>query len=238
MKKSILNVSLIAGLLLSARESKAQTAASIPQTPLPTITGTGNPVVKPQNAASSTFQNISFGGVTNNLYVHSWDNPDWPDGIAWRRSDNTGATLNQGYLTIPYANDIDIVIYESAGNYYVLAAYYFNNGTAATKGHYYDIYKFTATGLAVSSTMNLLALSPTFGRINVDATASIGLSIIWRGTNGIYVKAAALPAALFGPNVLLPGTVNFKDPDVCINYYPSKVLQMVYLSNTNNNIIE
>ena len=245
MKKIILKVCLLSGILVSAFSAQAQLAAVLPQAPLPTVTGAANPVLRPQNAGSSTMQNVNFGGPINNLYVHSWDvfSVQAYHGIAWRRTNNLGATLNQGYLQLKYADDIDVALYQSGANYYVLAAYYYAQpGVPALNGHYYDVYQFTALGLAPVSTMNLLALSATFGRINVDANTPYGIAIAWSTPGvGINVKVATLPAAVFGANVLLPGTAGFKDPDICIRRGPGGSgtgldLQIVYVNNANNQI--
>lgn len=243
MKKIISKLSLTASLLVSAFSVNAQLAATIPQAPLPTVTGVANPVLRPQNAASSTMQNVNYSGATNNLYVHSWDvfSMQAYHGIAWRRTNNVGTTLNQGFLQLKYVDDIDVALYESSGAYFVLAAYYYAQpGAPALNGHYYDIYKFTPTGLVPVSVMNLLSLSATFGRINVDANTPYGIAIIWSTPGvGVNVKAATLPGAVFGPNVFIPGSNNYKDPDVCINRYTGNLaLQMVYLSNANNAIVE
>lgn len=237
MKKIILSTYLLAACLLHSGNLFAQTSASLPEAPLPTVPG---PVLRPQNAGSSTMQNVNFMGATNSLYIHSWDVFSMSNfhGIAWRRTSSTGATLDQGYLTIKYANDIDIALYADGGAYFALAAYYYDDGTI--RGHYYDIYKFTATGLMPSSLMNLLTATPSFGRINVDANTPYGLAITWSypGT-GIFVKAANLPGAAFGPNVLLTGSAGYKDPDVCILRYTGNLtLQLAELSNASNQVRE
>jgi hypothetical protein len=229
-------------LLAVALNGNAQLASVIPDAPLPTIPG---PALRPQNAGSSTMQNINFdigGGtyVPMNLYVHSWDvfNSLSNNGIAWERTDAGGAIQDQGYITVPYAQDIDVVLYEDGGQFYVLAAYYFSDPfNPAATGHYYQIFDFTPTGL-VAGPQILLTLSPSFGRINVDANTPYGLAIVWSvpGT-GIYATASQLPFSGFGCNVLLPSTAGFKDPDVAIRRSSGVLdLDLVYRRNTENQI--
>ncbi|WP_158606020.1 T9SS type A sorting domain-containing protein [Taibaiella sp. KBW10] len=215
----------------------AQNPASMPENPLPGFAG---PVVRPQNASSSTLQQVTMpSGATENLYIHSWDVFSSYDnnGIAWRRTDAGGSLINEDYIVVKYATDIDAVIYQDGADYYVLAAYYYNDGDPSTRGHYYDIYRFEPGGLIPVSTLNLLTLSPTFGRINVDATV-YGLAITWCVPGvGIYAKVASLSGAAFGPDVLMPGTGNMVDPDICIRrgYGGSNTgldLQMAVLDNS------
>ncbi|MBL7706889.1 MAG: T9SS type A sorting domain-containing protein [Taibaiella sp.] len=221
MYKQLLHVTLLGGMLASMTPALAQTPSILPDIQLPAVPG---PVLRPNNASSSTLQLVNGPSGQENLYIHSWDGPttvgsnlgDFHSGIAWRRTDVNGTVLGEDFIFIKYADDIDAVIYEDGGAYYVLAAYYFDEYNPATKGHYYDIYKFDASGLVPVSMMNPLGFSPNFGRINVDATV-YGLAITWSVPGvGIYAKTAELPGAVFGPDVLLPGTANMVDPDVCI----------------------
>lgn len=239
MKKLFFNV--VAMMLLgTSAKMQAQAVAVIPDVTLPTVAG---PVLRPQNAGSSTLQNITFnlgGTVTavNNLYVHSWDvfSSAANNGIAWRRTNAANVLQNQGHVIIPFAEDIDVVLYEANGTQFVLAAYYFNDpANPATRGHYYRICTFTPGGVVLGAPV-LLTLSASFGRINVDANTIYGVAIIWcvPGT-GIYVKAAQLPGVAFGCNLLLPGTAGFKDPDVAIRRSSGVLdLDIVYLSNAEN----
>lgn len=244
MKKQLFKAAFILGIGTSAL-MHAQFASVIPDAALPTVAG---PVLRPQNAGSSTMQNVNFslgGGVVSpgtNLYVHSWDvfSSATNNGIAWRRTNAAGVLQNQGHVIIPYAEDIDVAIYEANGRHYVLAAYYYNDpANPATRGHYYRICGFTPAGVVLGG-QTLLTLSASFGRINVDANTPYGLAITWcvPGT-GIYVKAAQLPAAAFGCNLLLPATAGFKDPDVAIRRSSGVLdLEIVYLANAENQIRE
>ncbi|RQO29691.1 hypothetical protein DBR32_15255 [Taibaiella sp. KBW10] len=249
MSKKLLQTSLLLGsLCATAIPAMAQNASIMPDIQLPAVPG---PVMRPDNASSSTIQLVNGVSGQENLFIHSWDgpttsvngNPEFHSGIAWRRSDLGGNTINEDFIYLKYASDIDAVIYEDGGEYYVLAAYYFDEYDPATKGHYYDIYRFDGSGLTPVSIHNLLTLSPTFGRINVDATTS-GLAITWcvPGT-GIYAKSGELSGANFGPNVLLPNTGNMVDPDVCIRRGDGGSgtgldLQIAYLTNTLNVMYE
>ncbi|WP_158606019.1 T9SS type A sorting domain-containing protein [Taibaiella sp. KBW10] len=237
MSKKLFNALFLLGSLGTIAPSVAQNSSVMPEYMLPTVAG---PVMRPQNASSSTMQKIvGASGATENLYIHSWDVYSSADynGIAWRRTDDNGNLINEDFINVKYATDIDAVIYEDGGAYYVLAAYYYNDGDPNTKGHYYDIYKFDASGLLPASTMNPLSSSATFGRINVDAT-SYGLAITWCVPGvGIYTKVASLSGAAFGPDVLMPGTATMLDPDVCIRRGGGGSgtgldLQIVFLENT------
>lgn len=238
MSKKLLYSYLLTGSVLSGSIATAQTAALLSQTPLPFVTGA---VVKPQNAGNSTLQKINFmGAAGENLYVHSWDDVNsGRAGIAWRRTNATGVLQDEGYLPLTDVNDIDVALYQSGTKYFVLAAYYYDDGT--TKGHYYDIYNFTPTGLTSVSTMNLLTSTPSFGRINVDANPSVGLAITWAHPGlGIYVKVAkSLGTPTFAPNVLLPGSLHDKDPDICIlSNGPAPALHIALLSDTETDVKE
>lgn len=221
MYKQLLHATLLGGMLGSLTPVLAQTPSIMPDIQLPAVPG---PVLRPQNASSSTMQMVNGASGIENLFIHSWDDAlsavsssgQVYSGIAWRVTDVNGSTINEDFIYIKFAQDIDAVIYEDGGAYFVLAAYYFDESNPATKGHYYDIYKYDASGLTPVSTLNQLGSSPTFGRINVDATV-YGLAITWcePGT-GIFVKAGDLAGASFGPNVLLPNTTNRVDPDLCI----------------------
>jgi hypothetical protein len=244
MKKNFLKAAML-GMLVIHLNGKAQFSATIPDTPLPT-SGTGSgPVLRPQNAGSSTLQNITFnlgGGLSaiNNLYVHSWDvfSSTTASGIAWHRTNSAGVLQNQGHVLIPYAEDIDVAIYQDGGNSFVLAAYYFNDpSNPATRGHYYRICSFLPSGLTLGA-QTLLTLSSTFGRINVDANTPYGLAIVWHqpGT-GIYAKAAQLPGAAFGCNLLLPIASTFQAPDVAVRRSSGVLdLDIAYLNSTNTQI--
>lgn len=216
MTKKLLKAAFLLGTLCASISAIAQNPSLSMDYTLPTVAG---PVLRPQNASSSTMQNIiGPSGSIEHLYIHSWDVFSSYDnnGIAWRRINASGSLINEDYIVVNYASDIDAVIYEDGGTYFVLAAYYYDDGDPTLKGHYYDIYKWDVSGLLPVSTMNYLSSSPIFGRINVDATIS-GLAITWcePGT-GIFVKAGSLPGASFGNTVLLPGTTNNVDPDICI----------------------
>ncbi|WP_158606018.1 T9SS type A sorting domain-containing protein [Taibaiella sp. KBW10] len=237
MKKGLLQTVFLLGTLSTITPSTAQNSSVMPETALPGFAG---PVIRPQNASSSTLQQVIMpSGATENLYIHSWDVFSSPtnNGIAWRRTNAGGGLINENFVPVKYANDIDAVLYKDGADYYVLAAYYYDDGNPGAKGHYYDIYRFEPGGLVAVSTMNLLTLSPTFGRINVDATV-YGLAITWCVPGvGIYAKAAALSGAAFGPNVLMPGTAARVDPDICIRRGAGGSgsgldLQMVFLDNT------
>lgn len=244
MKTRIIKMAILAAFGLT-NSTNAQLASVIPDAPLPTVAG---PVLRPQNAGSSTLQNINFslGGGSSapgtNLYAHSWDvfSSASNNGIAWQRTNSAGVIQNQGHVIIPFAQDIDIAIFESSGLHYVLAAYYFNDpATPATRGHYYRIGSFTPGGITLGAPI-LLTLSPSFGRINVDANTPYGLAITWcvPGT-GIYLKASQLPTIAFGCNLLLAGTSGFKDPDVAIRRSSGALdLELVYLNNAENTINE
>lgn len=214
MKKHILPIVSLLGYLASANPSMAQNSATLPEYQLPMTMG---PVMRPQNASSSTMQMVTGpSGASENLYIHSWDvGTTQYNGIAWRRTDAIGNLIAEDHIILDYASDIDAVIYQDGSDFFVLAAYYFRDGFS-TPGHYYDIYRFEPGGLMPVSTMNYLTSSPVFGRINVDATYA-GMAIIWcvPGT-GIFTKVADLPGSGFGPDVLLPGTANSTDPDVCV----------------------
>jgi hypothetical protein len=234
MKKILVVTGLLLAALQPVQPAEAQIlAGAVPEFPLPNIAG---PVIRPQNAGSSTMQNVFYQsvGANNNLYVHCWDlNGNYYNGIAWRRTNMGGGLEDEGFLQIDHAADIDVALFESAGRHYVLAGYYYNDG-AGTFGHYYDIYEFTPTGLIPASTMNLLTATPVFGRINVDANTPYGLAVTWcvPGT-GIYLKVATT-AGLVGPNVLIPGTANYKDPDICIGHYAGNLsVYVAYITNTN-----
>jgi len=215
MKKHFLPIAYLLGSLSVATPVVAQNAAVLPEVQLPTVMG---PVLRPQNASSSTMQLVPGpSGSTENLYIHTWDVYSSPNnnGIAWRRATAGGATIMQNQVIIPYADDIDAVIYEEGGIFYVLAAYYYSNVTTGVKGHRYDVYRFTTAGLNPVSTLNVLSSSPTFGRINVDASR-YGRAITWcQPGAGIFVRAANTGGAFGGP-VLLPGTANMVHPDLCI----------------------
>lgn len=221
MSKKLMYASLLCGALGSMTPALAQTPSIMPDIQLPAVPG---PVLRPENASSSTMQLINGASGVENLFIHSWDGPvtsvnglpEYHSGIAWRVTDVSGSTINEDFIYLKHAKDIDAVIYEDGGAYFVLAAYYLDVSDPAQRGHYYDIYKFDASGLYPVSNLNLLTLSPNFGRINVDATV-YGLAITWcvPGT-GIYVKAGDLAGASFGPNVLLPNTSTRVDPDICI----------------------
>ncbi|RYD97142.1 MAG: T9SS type A sorting domain-containing protein [Sphingobacteriales bacterium] len=237
MSKKLLQAALLCSALGTVSTALAQNPATQPEFQLPTVMG---PVVRPQNASASTMQNITGpSGGTENLYIHSWDVYASYDnnGIAWRRTDAAGNLIAEDHIILNYAEDIDAVIYSEGSDFFVLAAYYYRNNITGVLGHYYDIYRFEAGGLMPVSTMNFLSASPAFGRINVDASY-FGLAIIWcvPGT-GIYTKVADLGSGSgFGPDVLLPGTANNVDPDICIRrgYGGSNTgadLQMAFLEN-------
>src|SRR5690606_36178348 len=147
MYKQLLHVTLLGGMLASMTPARAQTPSILPDIQLPAVPG---PVLRPQNASSSTMQIVNGANGPENLYIHSWDDAlgtvsstGQPySGIAWRVTDvMTGGTINEDFIYIKHAQDIDAVIYEDGGAYFVLAAYYFDEYNPATKGHYYDIYK-------------------------------------------------------------------------------------------------
>lgn len=241
MSKKLFKAAFLLGSLGMTIPAMAQNPASQPEFQLPLING---PVMRPQNASASTRQLVNGpSGTTENLYIHSWDvGTTDNNGIAWRRTDAAGSTIMEDFVYIKYASDIDAAIYEDGGKYFVLAAYYFDDGNPAMKGHYYDIYVFDASGLSLISPMNALTSSGSFGRINVDVS-DYGVAIAWcvPGT-GIYAKAASFPLS-FGPDVLLPGTANRVDPDVCIRRGPGGSgsgldLQIASLNNTLNTLYE
>ncbi|RYD97144.1 MAG: T9SS type A sorting domain-containing protein [Sphingobacteriales bacterium] len=215
MKKHFLPIAYLLGSLSVATPVVAQNTAILPEFQLPVVMG---PVLRPQNASSSTMQQVVMpSGATENLYIHTWDvySSANNNGIAWRRTNAGGGLIMQSQTIIPYAEDIDAVIYEQGGAYYVLAAYYYNNGLTGVRGHRYDVYRFDPGGLTTINTLNVLSSSPTFGRINVDASR-YGRAITWcQPGAGIFVKAANTGGA-FGGTVLLPGTANMVHPDLCI----------------------
>ena len=249
MNKKLLLSALLLGNFAAAIPALAQNGSVVPEAPLPNYTFSGGatgPVVRPQNASASTMQEVvGPSGSIENLYIHSWDvfsSPNY-NGIAWRRTDASGSLINEDYIPVKYAEDIDAVIYEDGGAYYVLAAYYYNDGDPLTRGHYYDIYKFDVTGLVPVTTWNLLTNSSTFGRINVDAT-SYGLAIVWSiPFVGIHTTTSFFPGVSFGPNVLLPGTDDKVDPDVCIRRGGGGSgtgldLQIAFLNSARNSLYE
>jgi len=242
MKKHFLPIAYLLGSLSLATPAVAQNMAVLPEFQLPTVMG---PVLRPQNASSSTLQQVIMpSGAMEHLYVHSWDVFSSPNnnGIAWRRTNGNGTLIMQNHTIIPYAEDIDAVIYEDGGQYYILAAYYYNNAITSVRGHRYDVYRFDPAGLTTISTLNFLSSSPTFGRINVDASR-YGRAITWcQPGTGIYARAAN-PGGTFGGTVLLPGTVNQVDPDICIRRGGGGSgsgldLQIVMLDNSLTNLRE
>lgn len=244
MKKHFLPIAYLLGSLSLAAPAVAQNPATQPEFQLPTVMG---PVMRPQNASSSTMQLVNFpsSGSVENLYIHSWDVFSSPNnsGIAWRRFDPASGFVIEDYVIIPYAEDIDAVIYEDGGQFYVLAAYYFNQGFGGIKEHRYDVYRFDPTTLTLLSTTTL-GTSPTFGRINVDATM-YGVAVTWCEPGvGIFAQASTFPFTGFasGP-VLLPGTANQVDPDICIRRggggsWTGLDLQLATLDNTLTTLFE
>lgn len=239
MKKLIFKASLALSICMISLSAWAQAPATIAENPLPAAAGN---VLRPQNAGSSTMQNVFYAPTASveNLYVHSWDVFGVPgyNAIAWRRTDAGGVLQNQGDIQIPDAMDIDVAIFESSGRHFVLAAYY----NVASLGHYYDIYYFSPVGLLPVSTGNVLSASPGFGRINVDANTPYGLAITWCEPGvGIFVSTALLTGGIpvFTGPVMMPGTSNYKDPDICINRYSGFLaLQIVYRNTAENEIRE
>lgn len=248
MSKKLLYASLLCGALGAMTPVAAQTPSIMPDIQLPTVPG---PVLRPQNASSSTIQLINGTTGVENLFIHSWDDAysavsngvQFHSGIAWQVTDVNGFTINEDFIYIKYAQDIDAVIYEDGGAYFVLAAYYFDENNPATKGHYYDIYKYDISGLNPVSQLNPLSSSANFGSINVDATV-YGLAITWSVPGaGIFVKTADLPGAGFGADVLLPGTNNMTEPDVCIRRGGGGSgtgldLQLAFLDNAQTTVYE
>lgn len=248
MYKQLLHATLLSGMLGAMVPASAQTSSIMPDIQLPAIPG---PVFRPQNASSSTMQLVNGASGTENLFIHSWDGPvtsvngitQYHSGIAWRVTDVNGSTIGEDFIYLKYASDIDAVIYEDGGAYFVLAAYYMDISDPAMRGHYYDIYKLDNSGLNPVSSFNPLTSSQTFGRINVDATI-YGLAITWCVPGvGIYTKAGDLSGASFGPDVLLPGTGNMVDPDICIRRGAGGSgtgldLQIAFLDNTQTAVYE
>lgn len=237
MKKHFLPIAYLLGSLSLATPVVAQNPAAQPEFQLPMAMG---PVLRPQNASSSTMQQVvDPSGMIQNLYIHTWDVFSSPNnsGIAWRRTDAGGSLIDENHLIIPYSEDIDAVIYEDGPDHFVLAAYYYNNPFLGIRGHYYDIYRFNPSGLVMVSPMNFLSASPTFGRINVDATR-YGLAMVWCEPGaGIFTQVASLPGSTFGPAFSLPGTANNVDPDICIRRGAGGSgsgldLQIVFLDNS------
>ncbi len=216
MYKQLLHATLLGALLGTMTPAVAQNPASQPEFQLPTVMG---PVMRPQNSSSSTMQLVTMpSGTVENLYIHSWDVFSSPNnsGIAWRRVDASSGFAIEDYVLIPYAEDIDAVIYEDGGQFYVLAGYYYNDVFGGVTEHRYDVYRFDPGVLTLLSTTTLSS-SPAFGRINVDATM-YGVAITWCEPGvGIFAQASTFPFSGFtsGP-VLLPGTAGEVHPDVCI----------------------
>lgn len=249
MHKKLLYAAFLLGGLGVTLPSMAQNPSIMPDIQLPAVPG---PVLRPQNASSSTVQVVNGpSGMMENIFIHSWDGPttstntgiEFHSGIAWRRTDMNTNLIMEDYFIIEYASDIDAVIYEDAGEYYILAAYYLDNYDPNARGYYYDIYKFEAGGVTPVSQNNMLTTSPSNGGINVDATIG-GLAITWAvpGT-GIYVKSGELHHATFGPNVLLPNTSNMLQPDICIRIGGGGSgtgldLQLAYITDTWNVMYE
>lgn len=207
---------LLLALFLTGTAAQAQfITPAFPETVYPTAPMAV--VLRPQHTSCYSMSGIGYGGVANNLYIHTWNSSGGPvNGIAWRRTDPvTGSTFNVGTAVINgNIRDLEAVFVQISGNFYVVATYY-----EVGVGFFYRIYLWTPTALNPVGTPTLLQSCSDYRRISLDAHKLYGIAITWQDITGrVYVKVADATGGtlVIGNNIAVTNASNAAIPDVAI----------------------
>ena len=242
MKKLNVLFLFVAFTFLSLKMHAVITVAAIPSVSVP-----NNPavVLRPQNSgATSTTVNI---GVTNyTVEANCWDIGTGgiaANGFSWRVYTPTLTYLNPAgangdFIMLANAVDIDVSLIRELGVARLVVAYY----NTLTLNYVYQIYTLNAAGVFVLSAgpTNIVA-SPSFGAINVDASADYGFAITCdRPGSGIFTLTGLLnPTLTLSATRLMNASTTFIRPDVTIQRYNGNLrIYWVYTNTTQNNIIK
>ena len=156
-----------------------------------------------------SYANINFGGTPYDAYLSAVDGQ-----LIWRMTlpASPSSIFNQGFLSYPGCVDMNVGFME-AGVPMAIVAYYLTG-----VGHFYDVYKWTTSGLSLISSTPLSTLS-SYSRISIDSHKTYGMVIVWEDATDIYA-VTGLSGAFTTP-ILLGGTTNLKRPDVAFSHTPA-----------------
>lgn len=210
-------VKLALGLLLTGSVAQAQfITPAFPETVYPTAPMAV--VLRTQHTSCYSMTDIGFGAAANNLYIHTWNSAGGPvNGIAWRRTNTAGTTLNLGTAVINGdIRDLEAGFVQVSGTYFVVATYY-EQGV----GFFYRLYQWNPGGLAPVGGPVLLMACQQYRRISLDAHKLYGVAITWQDISGrVYVKVADASSGtlVIGNNIEVTNAFNAAIPDVAFSH--------------------
>lgn len=161
----------------------------------------------------------------SDLYVWAWSNTNVGTGgcgIGWKRTVVGSPTtiIDDGFLILDkhvYYPEVAFI----RGNdqlFYIVLAYYRSRDyhDIGISGHFYDIYRWDATGITPVSVNVPLSSETAPRRISIDAHLRYGLIMAWETSEGIKVKAITTGSAVLdiGPVVSVTSAPTGIDPDV------------------------
>ncbi len=149
-------------------------------------------------------------------------------GIAWRHTNAASeATSQEGYIPagtngLPDgALDIEVAMYKGIESQpYLIAAYYKQDPTGLTSGHYFNTYKWTSSGLLLE-TVQQISTAPVYGRISIDAHRGYGVAIVWQDKDKIKIMTGLSSTGTmeFSHDILVANAIGGVTPDVAFAHY-------------------
>lgn len=224
--KKLCNLAL--GLLFTGSLAQAQFISPVfPETVYPTAPMAV--VLRTQHTSCYSMTGIGFGSVANNLYIHTWNSAGGPvNGIAWRRTNTAGTTLNLGTAVINGdIRDLEAGFIQVSGTYFVVATYY-EQGV----GFFYRLYQWNAGGLSLVGGPTLLMACPQYRRISLDVHKLYGVAITWQDNAGrVYVKVADASGGtlVIGNNIEVTNAFNAAIPDVAFSHASNLNVRIVFV---------
>ena len=218
----------VLALLFTGAVAQAQFISPVfPETVYPTAPMAV--VLRPQHTSCYSMSGIGFSGGTYNLYIHTWNSSGGPvNGIAWRRTNTGGTTLNLGTAVINgNIRDLEAGFIQVSGITYVIATYY-EDGV----GFFYRIYQWNLGGLTLMGGPNLLMACQQYRRISLDVHKLYGVAITWQDISGrVYVKVADASGGslVIGNDIEVTNAFNAAIPDVAFSHAANLFVRIAFV---------
>ncbi len=174
-----------------------------------------------------SWSGANLSGINGDIYLSSVN-----EKVIYRftQPNTPSVTYTQGTISYPNCQDINVgyMVDNSGGGWTnLIVVSYYKNGSGATAGHYYDVYKWSFSSISLISSTQLDNMA-NYTRISMDSHFFYGIVITWQTSNGLYALTGLWGA--FTSPVYLNGTGGMENPDVAFSHSTSGGLlcQFVY----------